>query len=69
MEEKLKILVLEDVPNDYKLEELELGRAGVSFTSKCVETRKDFVEALKDKPAFRIQKKVDIFPIVEKFWP
>ena len=48
MGEELRILILEDVPTDAELEEQELQKAGVVFTSMRVETRDDFIKALKD---------------------
>ena len=48
MEKELHILILEDVATDAKLMELELGRANVSFLSKRVETREDFIRELHD---------------------
>ena len=48
MDEKLRILILEDVPSDAELIEFELRKAHIEFTSKCVGTRDDFVKALED---------------------
>jgi PAS domain S-box-containing protein len=44
----LRILVLEDVPMDAELLEYELSRAGIACTTRCVENRSAFVEALHD---------------------
>jgi len=43
----LKILLVEDVDADAKLIERELGRAGVRFGSRRVDTREDFTGALE----------------------
>jgi DNA-binding NtrC family response regulator len=48
MDKELQILILEDEPNDVELIEWELNKAGIVFTSKRVETRKDFIRGLKD---------------------
>jgi len=48
MNEKLRILILEDVPTDAELMENELRREGLKFTSKLVKTREDFLKELKD---------------------
>jgi hypothetical protein len=48
MERELRILILEDEPNDAELVERELRKAGMSFTPKRVETREDFFEAIKN---------------------
>ncbi len=48
MGKELRILILEDVPNDAKLMELELRKAGIAFSSKRVDTQKAFLKALKD---------------------
>lgn len=48
MGEKLRILILEDVPTDAELMENELRREGLKFTSKLVKTREDFLKKLKD---------------------
>ena len=48
MDKELRILILEDVPNDAELMELELREAGIAFSSKRVETQKAFLKALKD---------------------
>jgi diguanylate cyclase (GGDEF)-like protein/PAS domain S-box-containing protein len=48
MEKELRILILEDEPNDAELMERELRKGGMSFISKRVETREDFFEAVKN---------------------
>ena len=48
MTEKLKVLILEDVPTDAELVERELRKAKLGFSSKRVETREDFIKALQD---------------------
>lgn len=50
LEEKLRILMLEDNPGDAELAKRELAKDGMSFISKRVETREDFIDALS---AFR----------------
>ena len=47
MEEKLKILILEDVQFDAELMEYEMRREGVGFISKRVETEEDFTQELR----------------------
>jgi PAS domain S-box-containing protein len=42
----LRILILEDVPMDAELVEYELGRSQVPFTTRCVNTREDFLAEL-----------------------
>src|SRR5215212_304766 len=42
----LRILLLEDVAMDAELIEYQLGRAGIVFTSRCVDNRADFLAAL-----------------------
>lgn len=44
----LRILMLEDTTSDAELEEHELRKIGIPFTLKRVETRDDFVRALKE---------------------
>ena len=44
MEHELRILCLEDSPQDAEFVRRELQRAGMAFTLRCVETREDFVE-------------------------
>jgi hypothetical protein len=46
MGEKLRILILEDVPTDAELQEHELRSAGYSFTCERVDTRDAFLDAL-----------------------
>jgi PAS domain S-box-containing protein len=48
MDKELRILILEDVPADAELEEHELRKAGLVFTSKVVATRKAFLQALDE---------------------
>ncbi len=48
MEKLLKILIVEDEPTDAELVERELRKDKIAFTSKCVETEKAFLNALKD---------------------
>jgi phosphoserine phosphatase RsbU/P len=48
MVEELHILILEDVPTDAELVKRELEKANMSFSSKRVETRADFLKALND---------------------
>ena len=42
----LRVLILEDVPRDADMVERALRKAGVSFESRRVETREDFLEGL-----------------------
>jgi diguanylate cyclase (GGDEF)-like protein/PAS domain S-box-containing protein len=44
----LRILQLEDVPTDAELVEMALREAGLSFISKCVDTRETFIRALEE---------------------
>ena len=46
----LKMLILEDNPDDAELEVRELKKAGFDIDWKRVETEKDFKKALKEKP-------------------
>ncbi|HUV52390.1 MAG TPA: response regulator, partial [Dehalococcoidia bacterium] len=48
MDKELRILILEDVPADAELEEHELRKAGLVFTSKIVDTREAFLKALDE---------------------
>src|SRR6476659_8151832 len=48
MTERLRILILEDVPMDAELVEYELARTKIAFESRCVDSRDRFVEALDD---------------------
>ena len=43
----LRILILEDDPNDAEMVRDELDHAGLTFIANCVETEKSFLEALK----------------------
>ena len=47
MNSQIKILVLEDNPNDADLLDRELKRSGLSFTSEIVRTREEFENALQ----------------------
>jgi len=47
-DKSLHILIVEDAPADAELCRRELRRAGLKFTSRCVETREDFERALQD---------------------
>jgi PAS domain S-box-containing protein len=44
----LRILILEDNPADAELVERELRRAGINFTSRLVEGKREFSKALRD---------------------
>ncbi|MFA6978913.1 MAG: response regulator [Ignavibacteriaceae bacterium] len=46
MTNEIKILILEDVPEDAEIIERHLRRFGLTFTSKRVETESDFLKAL-----------------------
>jgi len=48
MSEKLKVLILEDVPTDAELMIEELAEAGMTFVSKRVATKASFVNAIAD---------------------
>lgn len=48
MSRELRILILEDVPADAELMEDELTESGITFMSKCVATKKLFMDALKE---------------------
>jgi len=48
MDKELRILILEDAPVDAELEEHELRKAGLIFTSKVVDTRENFLKALDE---------------------
>jgi PAS domain S-box-containing protein len=48
MKKKYRILFVEDMPSDVELAKHELKHAGIEFESLCVETKKDFLEALKN---------------------
>ena len=47
MSDKLRILMVEDMPTDAELNEMELRRAGISFDSRLVETEEGFLEQLE----------------------
>ena len=46
MANTIKILILEDLPADEELVKREIRKAGIEFTSRCVETREAFRESL-----------------------
>jgi CheY-like chemotaxis protein len=48
MESPIRILILEDLPEDAELAERELRREGRSVDSKRVDTGKTFLKALED---------------------
>jgi len=48
MDKELRILILEDLPTDAELMERELRKSNLAFSSKRVETRKDFLQQLID---------------------
>jgi PAS domain S-box-containing protein len=48
MDKELRILILEDVPDDAELEEHELRKAGLVFISQVVDTREAFLKALEE---------------------
>jgi PAS domain S-box-containing protein len=48
MENKLRILILEDSPADAELEENELIKSGLIFASKVVDTKEAFLKALDE---------------------
>ena len=48
MDKELRILILEDVPADAELEEHELRKAGLLFTSKIVDSRETFLKELDE---------------------
>lgn len=48
MNDKLRILMVEDVPSDAKLIERELNKTGIEFVSKLVETKEEFQKELKN---------------------
>lgn len=43
----LRILILEDISTDAELMESELRKGGVAFSSRCVQTKEDFIKELK----------------------
>jgi signal transduction histidine kinase len=51
MERDLKVLVLEDMPEDLELIEWTLKKAGMKCDTKRVDTREEFIEALHTYPA------------------
>jgi signal transduction histidine kinase len=51
MEKQLRILVLEDMEDDLELIEYALQKADLNFKARRVDTREEFVQALKDKNA------------------
>jgi PAS domain S-box-containing protein len=46
MSDKLRVLIVEDVPGHAELMEYELQNTGMAFSAKRVETRKAYIEAL-----------------------
>src|SRR5262245_60966761 len=48
MSYNIKVLIVEDQPSDAELLEYEMGRAGIDFTSRRVDTRESFQLALKE---------------------
>ena len=48
MESKIKILFVEDTPSDVELIQREITKSGMQFISKIVETRNQFIQALKE---------------------
>ncbi|MBM3703118.1 MAG: response regulator, partial [Actinobacteria bacterium] len=48
MSEKIKILILEDVPLDAELMEYELRHEGIDFISRLVESKEDFIRELEE---------------------
>jgi len=48
MEKGLRILILEDVPADAELMEMELRHSGIEFISRRAETKEAFLEGLDD---------------------
>jgi two-component system cell cycle sensor histidine kinase/response regulator CckA len=47
-DKKLRVLILEDVPADAELVKHELVKAGFVFSSRCVETKGDFLKELRE---------------------
>src|SRR5213594_1198504 len=48
VDDPIRILVLEDAPEDAELALRELRKAGLVFTSQVVETREEFLRGLSD---------------------
>jgi PAS domain S-box-containing protein len=48
MEREIRILFLEDVPTDAELARYELVEAGMTFSSRCVAAREDFIRELEE---------------------
>lgn len=48
MSKELRILILEDVPTDAELNEHELRKAEIAFSSRRVDTREDFIQRLDE---------------------
>ena len=48
MSYNIKVLIVEDQPSDAELLEYEMGRAGIEFTARRVDTRESFQVALKE---------------------
>jgi len=48
MDNELRVLIAEDVPTDTELLERTLRKAGLAFTSRCVDTRNAFLRELED---------------------
>jgi len=46
--ERLRILILEDVPMDAELVEYELARTNIPFDARCVDTRDEFLRQLDE---------------------
>ncbi len=44
---KLRVLILEDIPADAEMMERQLGKSGFVFVSRRVESKKEFLQALK----------------------
>ena len=60
MSESLRILILEDNPNDPELIQFELQEAGTVFTSKVVITEKDNVHELQERFPYLIHSDYDL---------
>ncbi len=48
LEKKIRILIIEDVPSDAEMAEHEIRKAGIKFVAKRVETKPDYLTALKE---------------------